>query len=428
MSITARPLSAIGWLDYREDDAQRVRELLRAFDEKGTLDSIGIGAVRDTLADIMFPGLSTLHTRVRYFFLLPWLYEGLERDARGRPGLRNRLPAAAREREVFLMDALVAGGATDGGVIGIRRRERVRVLPRDVYWGGLRRLGFLVFQGPSRAYLDSVARDGSGHSPPRGYSDDGEIVAGSIGRYWRPGIPEAPDGFLEATTFDLSRSESAYFVERVNEAAPGTLLAELLRLRPVVDGTEAPWQVPGLDALPGNVREALEHAELFSHVIYGAQVLYNDLLAHALRGDGHLFTGDRGADLPDRVSEGKSAWLAVMAANASRFDSWDRAAFWNLVASGNPRLPALSRIFVETWITHALADPRAAYNSRAMADLIRGRERGLKGTLARLTSQRAREAGEPPFGMEPLNYRWRAVTRQLVDDISIGLVNGDGHA
>ncbi len=104
--MTSQPASALGWLDYREDDARRVRELLRAFEEKSTLDSIGIGTVRDAAAAVLFPGLSTLRTRARYFFFIPWIYQGLEHDVRaGRVGA-SRLLAVAREREVGLMKAL----------------------------------------------------------------------------------------------------------------------------------------------------------------------------------------------------------------------------------------------------------------------------------------------------------------------------------
>ena len=41
-------------------------EIVDLFREKGTLDELGIGAIRDAFADRFFPGTSTLHTRARY--------------------------------------------------------------------------------------------------------------------------------------------------------------------------------------------------------------------------------------------------------------------------------------------------------------------------------------------------------------------------
>lgn len=414
------PQSAIAWLDYREEDAQRVRELLRSFEEKGTLDSIGIGTVRDTIADLLFPGLSTLHTRARYFFFIPWLYGALEADAERRPGLRARMPAAAREREVLLMSALEAGGEAGGGVIGIQRRERVRVLPRDIYWGGLRRLGFLLFQGPSRAYLERIAR-GSQPARRRAYSDDGDIVAGSPGHAWRPGIPPAPDGFLEAVDFGLKPSEAAYMVERVTESAPDSLFSNLLRLKPSAAEALAPWELPELGSIDAAPRVVLDHAELFSHAIFGAQVIYNELLVRALRGDGRALERDDGSDVVTDVRTAREEWLDVMERNEQRLRSWDRDSFWALVREANPRVPLQTRAFVDQWMRHALADPEKALDSPATHRLVRERERSLKGPLARLASQRAREVGEPPFGMEPLNYRWRGVGQQVIADVCAGL-------
>lgn len=425
--MTSQPASALGWLDYREDDARRVRELLRAFEEKGTLDSIGIGTVRDAVADVLFPGLSTLHTRARYFFFIPWIYQGLEQDVRvGRVGA-TRLSAAAREREVGLMDALQAGGEEQLGIIGARARAKVRTLPRDIYWGGLRRFGMLVFQGPSRSYLEAVAQGRRSRSSIT-RSDDGEAVAGALGAYWRPGIPSAPYGLTESTTFDLTGQEAAYLLERIVDAAPGTLLAELAQRRPALEDVNQPWQVPVLGDLPAGVRDATQHAECFSTVIYGAQVLYNELLLARMHDD----TGggpNEGLDaVADAVADQRAAWLSMMDDDQRKIGAWDRNDFWHLVLTENPRIPSPTRSFVNGWVDAARTDPEGALADPHMHRAVVDREARLKGGLARLTNQRAREQAEPPYGMEPLNYRWLGVARQLITDISAGMEAGGAHA
>lgn len=49
-------VSQLAWLDH--DDAQ-MRQTLAAielFKEESTVDEIGIGSIRDTIADVLFPG------------------------------------------------------------------------------------------------------------------------------------------------------------------------------------------------------------------------------------------------------------------------------------------------------------------------------------------------------------------------------------
>src|SRR5688572_19144376 len=59
--------SAFAWLDYSDGERRRMLEVIELFREKGTLDELGIGSIRDTFADHFFPGISTIQTRARYF-------------------------------------------------------------------------------------------------------------------------------------------------------------------------------------------------------------------------------------------------------------------------------------------------------------------------------------------------------------------------
>ena len=419
--------SALGWLDYREEDARLVRELLRAFEEKGTLDSIGIGTVRDALADVLFPGLSTLHTRARYFFFLPWVYRGLERDVREGHVGAARAATVARQREAQLIDALIEGGAEQQGIIGVRAREKVRTLPRDVYWSGLRRFGFLLFGGTSRSYLESLGQ----RRPTRVAqvrTDDGESLAGALGAAWRPGIPPAPDDLLESATFDLSAQEAAYLLERIVESVPGSLLAELAQRRPEVDGIGMPWHVPGFGDLPAHTREAVAHAEMFSTVMFGAQVLYNELLVAQMRADAGSGAPDNLTHADEAIAAARDQWLALMEDASARIATWDRRDFWRVILEENPRIPLPTRAFIDRWLDAATADGEAALADDTLQQEVVDREHVLKRSLARLSNPRARELADPPFGLEPLNYRWLAIGRTLVTDIAQGLAQGGAHA
>ena len=72
-------VSTFTWLDHRDDDQQRIRDALAAFDQPGIVDPLGLGVVRVAFSDTLFPGLSTVQTRARYFLLVPWVYRELDR-------------------------------------------------------------------------------------------------------------------------------------------------------------------------------------------------------------------------------------------------------------------------------------------------------------------------------------------------------------
>lgn len=419
-TVTAELVSSLGWLDYREDDARKARELLRAFEEKGTLDSLGIGTVRDGLADLLFPGLSTLHTRARYLLLLPWLYGRLERDVRGGHVTRSRVVEVARKREADLMKALSAGGSDPVGIIGVQAGEKVRVLPREVYWSALRRYGLLLFTGSSRSYLEALAAKRP-TMPRRTRTDDGELLEAVSDSAWRGDLPEAPDNWDTRSTFDLSAEEALYLSDRISASVPGTLFTELLQHRPVVEGAEMVWDLPDVERLSVETQRVVHHASMFSRAIYGAQILYNILLLERMAGD---VTGGEAEHLTDamsRVHAQQEWWLGAMEKDAHLLTAWDRPDFWEQLSAGGARIPGPTRLFVDRWLNAALDDPSVALSDQEMRRAVEAREWSLKGGLARIRNPRARERAEPPYGLAPLDYRWNGVARQLISDITSGL-------
>jgi Family of unknown function (DUF6361) len=72
--------SAFGWLDTDNEQRRKMLEVIDLFNEEGTVDELGIGSIRDALADALFPGTSVLHTRLRYVLFIPWLLQRAARE------------------------------------------------------------------------------------------------------------------------------------------------------------------------------------------------------------------------------------------------------------------------------------------------------------------------------------------------------------
>jgi hypothetical protein len=119
----------------------------RSLTKRTTRDELGLGGIRDSFADLLFPAPSTIQTRARYFLFVPWIYQELE---------RRRTPPAdieglARRAEIRLIHALENGGETEG-VIGSLAQDRLMRLPSSIYWAGLGKLGIRRFAGSLEQY------------------------------------------------------------------------------------------------------------------------------------------------------------------------------------------------------------------------------------------------------------------------------------
>lgn len=65
--------SAIGWIDFDESERDRAQRLMDLFREQDSRDELGLGAIRDSIADHLFPGTSAIQTRLRYMLFIPWV-------------------------------------------------------------------------------------------------------------------------------------------------------------------------------------------------------------------------------------------------------------------------------------------------------------------------------------------------------------------
>ncbi|MCA0340299.1 MAG: DUF6361 family protein, partial [Proteobacteria bacterium] len=125
-------MSSLAWIDFDETERQRAQRIMALFQERETRDELGLGAIRDSIADHLFPGTSTIQTRLRYMLFIPWLYRALEKREVPEAQLRTE----ARDAESRRADALKAGGESNG-IIGGDAGPRLQRLARSVYWAGL---------------------------------------------------------------------------------------------------------------------------------------------------------------------------------------------------------------------------------------------------------------------------------------------------
>ncbi len=413
--------STLTWLAHSESERRQTQEIIRLLEEPGTRDELGFGRIRDALADLLFPGTSTLHTRARYFLFVPWIYQGLEAESPvANPSDR------ARMREAQLISALKRQRELDGnelgdgtpldteGIIGVSAGAALVQLPSQAYWQGLHKWRIRRAPGTRAAYHRFLART-SLRDIQR--DDDGEPLPGAVGSWWDP-VPKAPAGLLDVASLALRPNEAEYLRERISVSQPGSALAQLLLAGAGAGKAEFVWELPAaeLSALDHQNRAVVEHAERFSLMAFGALILYIIMVAEEAQRD----------PIERDHREALDLWQDEVHSRREELREWRSTleSFWTTVGEVNPHVPSRrEKDFVEDWCDRALDGNRRALSDDVNArERIKARESQLKRGHARLGNRSALEAWGGA-GAFRLNFRWSISQRHLID-IEDGLARG----
>ena len=399
--------SLVGWLDQSEEQQRKMREVIALFGEKNTVDDIGIGVVRDAFSDLLFPGLSTVQTRVRYFLFVPWVYQRLEAE-RVPSGKADQV---ARQWEIELIRSLKNGGA-EAGVIGINAGDRLKQLPSFIYWNGLRTHGIRLFNGTRADYHRSMSRINESNRALRNVElhFDNPVLEPR----WHANLPWAPEDLWSQSTLDLTEAEAEYLQERFIASAPDSLLAHLARKpAPIDDKLPMPWNSVTVDELSPALSTNLAIARYFSEAIHGAPLLYNLMLAEksAERGLAH-------GDLVDRYHNELERWQDLVG-GVGGGHGISRTDFWATVTQTGANVTWPAKQFIDGWLD-LVRDGVAVETSDAAWQLIDRRERTLKKGLSRLGNSRALENWGGASGAGQLTFRW-AEGRSAINDLAAGL-------
>lgn len=388
--------SSFGWLDTDEQQRRKVLEIVQLFKEQGTVDEMGVGAVRDTFSNALFPGTSVLHTRLRYALFVPWLLQLAA--SKSTPEAMER---ELKRLEVGLIDSLGAGGETEG-VIGRLARQKLKQVPSNVYWAMLGTWG-LRTDAPSIAAFFRHAKAVRALNSRASATDDPGVWESVAHLALDPDLPDAPEGLLDRTTFELRAAEEIYLSTKIIQTAPGSLLAWLVQHEPATSGRFV-WDLAEVSDLPAPLAELVDHAHRFSATINGAPLLYNLLLARkrseAERVEGYEL----------RIAEWKDSIISH-----DVLDGWVIDEFWDVVHRHHPRIHPLTQFFVRKWVDLVRGDHDIARSAEA-ARLVAHRERQIKGGRARLVNQSALDRWRGDSGTGRLDFRW-GVTRTLLEDL-----------
>jgi hypothetical protein len=380
---------SLGWVDFSKSDRNMVLNVLRQLTEPGAVDELGIGTIRDGFANILFPGTSTIQTRAKYLFLIPYICLELERGKKLRP---HELIDALEQNELDLIDILAVNSAE--GVIGQRSRQTLRRKPSSIYWNALRTYGILAEPVTMNEYAAlSYARKTTSEQQKNlgrrkakdeeDTTDDCDTGMGGASS-WR--VPLPPEDWRDNLSIDLTAAEATYLRERIL-SMPNTrdsLLALVLRENRL-DFTEYEC-FDEIDALQGLMPPQMLHdyqlVRDFARFIMGAQIRYNILYS--------------------------------VGQNEDANEQWERylqeqptVSLADIQARLKPR-PSVMK-FLKAY-------QNAIGNESTLDRLIVEREKALKGPArSKLTNKELYQYDGESINLEPLTYRLFHVQRMVRD-------------
>lgn len=415
--------STVAWLNFDAEQQRRTELMMAAIAEQGTIDSLGLGNIRDLIAGALHPGITVLQTRARYLVFLPNIYRSL------RGSTTDALWSDGRRGEGKLADDLNAfyrahPGEDDRGVIGRNRGDAAKQPASVAYWGLLRQLGILRLPNASVSdYCDALLTNRQNVSAASGFNDE-DLSSQTPTSFWS----EFPTPDPRATGFDLPRSEAEWLQERFVVAgrqyaeADQPLWAHLMRAdqQTWCPDVEFPWEHPDASAFPSNTRQPMLLGRDLDRTIHGARVLYNYLCSVGQSQD-----HPRREEWVDFYSAEMQKWQDEVSDGLPPVGRLDELADWadrQLVDRGSALAQHRARMtmqFVKQW--HALAttsddlltDPRAA-------QLVRRRESSIKPGRARLTNRDRLREYQGVAGYGRFSYNWR-ITNRLLTDVHRGL-------
>lgn len=392
--------SSIGWLDLDHAASDRVAAMLRALDEPGTLDVLGLGTVRDAFSDLLAPGTSTIQTRLRYFLFLPWIFQQVGRERIDAGVAKERL----REYETALIECLAHLGPNQG-VIGFNARSALKRMPSEAYWGGLGTWGLRRFDLSISDYLRHAVSGANRHVE----RDDDNNVTRSGTSMWAQ-LPDAPQGFLhDDLSFALRADEADVLLDHIRQRHPDSLIARYAGADIEFD-CQFPWDLPLSGATP-LLRERLRHARNFSEMTTGPQYVYNLLLAQEARDQ----FGRDTKELETAQRQLLEAWAHTIADRGDELSAWvdDTETLWGVV--GGEAIVPRTKEFVVDLLKRTITNPAGLVDDAHLRNRIVDREHQLKGKRARLSNRSALENWNgAPFG-GPFDYRWGTTSSYLTD-------------
>jgi len=406
--------SNLSWIDYSSKEQEESMKALAMLKQSDSRDELGIGAIRDSLSDLMFPGTSTLHTRLKYFILIPWMYTYLEQNRYKNHEIGKSADKIERNLIKLLLD-----NEDQEGIIGTVAKENLKILPSLMYWSGLRKWGIFKLQKSRNEYHLLVnqiylarAHYEKAKKNRKERQDEWQDDQSSLTKTWDIGVPKRPDYFKEKEDLIVSKEQAEFLKEKIITNQKSSLLAWLVQYGKPTQ-VEHPYFYPMFNKFSETHKKQVTNSYLFAYIVQGAALLYNLLLSELVNSNENI------DNFKKRINE----WEI----NVKKLPTWDLTTFWTIVNYEDSayKISDKTKTFIEKWYQIVIEEESILYSEEAK-ELIRKREISLKRSRSRFNNKNMLEIWRGNSGTRFIDCRWH-ITQTLLIDLYKGL-SGDNDA
>ena len=400
--------SVFSWVDFSESDKNQMHEIINSLSKSNTRDELGIAPIRDSLSNMMFPGTTTIQTRIKYMLFVPWLYKIIEKERLADQSAAERI----RELEVKLIETLSESHSNEKGIIGERAGAKLSRTPADIYWTGLREWGILKvdfsrrdFHNLLKIYYKSSSEDLLLENE---YNLDEFALFKDEIQLWDPALIKSPNNFPEKANLYLNNKQAGYLKEKIKKNCSHTVLAQVIDLP--YDEVDFVWKHEYINQLDEKLFEQIRHAQIFAELIYGAHLLYNLMLAQKDENTNN--------ELEENYLNLINKWKIDIKNQKKSLKAWDLKEFWLIVGVNDIKLKS----FIENWYEITINEKYLdnIENIQYARELIAQREKLIKGNRARLFNQNYLEKRGGASSASKLDFRWHIVNN-FIKDIALAL-------
>ncbi|ALT69004.1 DUF6361 family protein [Methanobrevibacter millerae] len=272
----------IGWIDFSKDERSKILSVLDLLGEKGVLDELGISQIRDAYSDLFFPGTSTIQTRAKYFFIVPYALRDLE--------FNNqydffKLKKTFDKTEKECAHIFLENNPDEVGVIGSRSIHGgswVSRTPASIYWVGLRKYGFFKGKMSIDQYIKFIAIQKQntlgavklGNSSDEAHDDKN---AGDVQKIHLFNIPSYKRDWIDDLDINLTFEEGQFLKNQIIETCPDSLMAYVLKydIHEFLDISSFSDLQAIIYMFPDEIKNNYNNANSFSEFCFALRVVYN---------------------------------------------------------------------------------------------------------------------------------------------------------
>lgn len=380
----------VGWIDFSSKDREKAMAVIDLMKENRAVDELGIGVVRDRLADILFPGTSTIQTRAKYFFIVPWCMIEAEKNFKNKVDYLKRL----NNIETDVIKALIKNEPSNTtGIIGKDSIGTLKRKPSEIYWNGLRTYNIMPFNISRNQYISSI-KTNKNHDVEEGDDKDSYYLDNDEIRW---NITKFRKNWKENLTLSLTKEESEFLKEKITRYYPNSLYSYIINNKDISLEDEDIHDLTFKNTLPEVVRSDLDLALNFGKVIHGAHIRYNIILRQK-----------NSVEIED-YEDYWNQWCNEM--SQFNWDKFNIDRIYEFVQTTKG-----TKEFIEGWFK-AIRE-LDNINLGQLDKMIEAREYSLKGQRAKLKNYGNVDVSKW-VGLGMLEYRWRNV-KTLVKDIKDG--------